>query len=113
MDIQLLLTLLAGHYLADFGLQSRYMAESKKLIFIEAIGFHALTAHAFIHALIAGLLSSSFTVGAFVGITHWIIDMRASTWLNQKLGRKQDLFGIHLDQLLHIAVIALVVLLVV
>ena len=113
MDIQLFLTLLAGHYLADFALQPRFMAESKKLVFLRALGFHTLTAHAFIHALVAGVLSGSLTVAIIIGMTHWIIDLRASKWVSGKLGKQSDLFGINLDQLLHVAVIAATVLIVV
>lgn len=114
MDVQLLLTLLAGHYLADFGLQTKHMVEKKGLVFIDPMGFHALTAHAFIHALLAGLLSGSFAAAVVVGVTHWLIDFgKASVWLQAQLKLKHPPYGIHLDQLLHISVIALVVLLVV
>lgn len=113
MDFQLFLTLVAGHYLADFALQSSFMSESKKLIFLKPIGIHALTGHAFIHALVAGVVSGSFTVATIIGVTHWLIDMRASNWLSAKLGKKGDLFGIHLDQALHLAVILFTVLVVV
>ena len=113
MDYQLFLTLLAGHYLADFALQTPFMAEAKRQVFTKSIGFHALTAHAFIHALIAGLLSGSLAVAVIVGVTHWIIDLRASKPLVKKLNKDTELFGINTDQALHIAVMFVIVLLVV
>ncbi len=114
MDIQLLVTLWAGHYLADFGLQSRFMATSKRLVFIESIGFHLLTAHAFIHGLIAGFIAQDFTTGLVVGATHWLIDFtRSSVFFRDFLASKKiirrkvtsDLYNIHIDQLLHFLVI--------
>lgn len=116
MDIQLLLTLIAGHYLADYGLQTQFMNEIKPKIFIDPAAIHALTAHAAIHGLIIGLLSSSLTVGIVIFVTHWIIDFVRSSELvidffvkNNIIDKKRPrLFGIHLDQSLHIAVIVLV-----
>jgi hypothetical protein len=122
MDLQLLLMLIAGHYLADFALQPQYMAEKKQLVFIEPIGFHALTAHAFIHALVAGLISSNFIVAIAVGITHWLIDFgRGSKLLDDEfphtkgsrnVEQSHGLYGIHLDQALHVLVIYICVILV-
>lgn len=110
MDIQLLLTLIAGHYLADYGLQSRYVAENKGKIFIMPDAFHALTAHAAIHGLVIGLLAGSFNAGLSVAITHWVIDFsRSSEWLMKKLSIKRDrTFSIHIDQVLHVLMIILV-----
>lgn len=116
MDFQLLLILFAGHYLADYALQSRFMSENKKKVFIEPIGIHSLTAHASIHGLIIGLLSGSFSAGIFVAISHWLIDfVRSSDWLADKLvksglidKKRPMLFGIHLDQFLHLLVILIV-----
>ncbi|MDZ7744331.1 MAG: DUF3307 domain-containing protein [Candidatus Saccharibacteria bacterium] len=110
MDFVLLLTLIAGHYLADFGLQSQHMAAKKQLIFLDPMGIHALTSHAFIHAIIAGLLSGSILAAAIIGSAHWLIDFgKASKWLHKKLGKEEGLYGIHVDQALHIAVIFIVV----
>lgn len=109
MDVQLFFILLAGHYLADFALQPRFMAETKQLVFIEAIGFHSLTAHAFVHALIAGILSGSFAAAAVIGGAHWLIDLRSSRVVQGLFGKKSSLFGINIDQTLHILVILFVV----
>lgn len=105
MSFQLLLTLWAGHYLADFGLQTKMMAEKKKFIFKEAIGFHALAAHAFIHGLIAGVITQNFTAGFVVGALHWLVDLRAAEVVKERFNTKKDLFGIHMDQFLHFLVI--------
>lgn len=119
MDLQLFLLLLAGHYLADFALQPQFMAEKKRLVFIESWGFHNLTAHAFIHGLTAGLLSQRLSIAIIVGITHWIIDFgKASQLLDDKFPHTKGarsgeqahgLYGINIDQALHIAVLILAV----
>lgn len=117
----LLLLLWAGHYLADFPLQPSFVAEKKGLCFVESIGFHCLTSHAFVHALVAGLLSGSFAIGAVVGVTHWLIDFGKSSvllrsWPHTAGARKgpqtTGLYGINIDQALHFTVIALAVILI-
>jgi len=115
MDWQLFFTLIAGHYLADFGLQLPYMAEKKAKAFVEPIGFHVLTAHAAIHGLVAGVISGHFWVGVFVAVTHWIIDFgKASDLIDNRFphtagarrnGQTHGMYGIHLDQTLHILVL--------
>lgn len=117
MDIKLLIILWAGHYLADFSLQTQFMSQTKGKIFIEPIGFHTLTGHAFVQGLVIGLLAQNYGAGLAVGVTHWIIDFFRSSeriieFLIKKKVLKQSkdkLFGIHIDQLLHLSVILLVV----
>jgi hypothetical protein len=117
MNIELLVTLWAGHYLADFPLQPAFVAEKKALVFIESIGFHCLTAHAFIHGLVAGMITQNFGAGVAVGLTHWAIDFGKSSKLLKNLphtkgarNQFQDtgFYGINVDQMLHFLVIALV-----
>lgn len=118
MNFELLVTLWAGHYLADFPLQPAFVADLKKKIFQESIGFHCLTAHAFIHGLVAGLLTQNFGAGLVVGATHWLIDAGKSSELiddrfpHTKGARRgpqtAGLYGINIDQALHFIVIALV-----
>lgn len=112
--LQLLIFLWAGHYLADFPLQPAFVAEKKALVFIESIGFHCLTAHAFIHGLVAGLITQNFTAGIVVGLTHWAIDFGKSSKLLKNLphtkGARNEFqdtgfYGINIDQLLHFLVI--------
>lgn len=115
---QLLLALWAGHYLADFPLQPAFVADKKGLCFIESIGFHCLTGHAFIHGLVAGAISGQFWIGVVVAVTHWIIDFGKASQLlvnvpHTKGARKgsqtSGLYGINVDQSLHFLVIAVAV----
>lgn len=118
--IELLVILWAGHYLADFPLQPAFVAEMKKKILLESIGFHCLTAHAFIQGLVAGIITQRFWVGVFVGATHWLIDFGKSCQLlddrfpHTKGARVEGiqtagLYGINVDQALHFAVMVIVV----
>lgn len=119
MDYKLLLLLVAVHYLADFALQTEYMAQNKQVTFIKSIGFHTLTAHAFIHGLVAGVITQSYTIGVIVGTTHWIIDFfKASKLIDNKYphtkgarknGQTHGMYGINVDQFLHILVLVLCV----
>lgn len=117
MSVELLITLWAGHYLADFPLQPAFVAEKKGLVFIESIGFHCLTSHAFIHGLVAGTITHNFGMGLIVGGTHWIIDFFKSSqllknWPHTRGARRSPqttgLYGINVDQLLHFLVILFV-----
>ena len=120
MNWQLFFTLLAGHYLADFALQDRYMAEGKAKVFKEAMGFHLLTAHAAIHGLVAGFITHNFTAGLIVALSHWVIDfLKASEYVDNRFphtagarrnGQRVGLYGINIDQTLHILVLLAVVL---
>jgi hypothetical protein len=114
--IQLLVILWAGHYLADFPLQPAFVADNKKKILLESIGFHCLTAHAFIQGLVAGAITHNFVAGLIVGLTHWAIDFGKSCQLlddhfpHTKGARVKGiqtagLYGINVDQALHFAVI--------
>lgn len=117
MNVELLITLWAGHYLADFPLQPAFVAEKKGLAFIESIGFHCLTSHAFIHGLVAGAITQNFAAGLIVGSTHWLIDFGKSSqllknWPHTKGARRgpqtTGLYGINIDQTLHFLVILFV-----
>jgi hypothetical protein len=111
MDMQLLLIMWAGHYLSDYPLQSPYMAERKAYALKTSEGTHALTAHAFIHGLVAGVITQNLAAAIAVATTHWIIDFgKASVLL--KRGKRTGLYGINVDQLLHLTVIAAVCLMV-
>ena len=123
MNYELLLLLIGGHYLADFGLQTRHMAETKGKVFVTAAGFHNLTAHAAIHGFIAGLITQSMSAGLFVFITHWIIDfLKASVMLTDRFphtsgarkdGQRSGLYGLNIDQALHLSVLFVVALVIV
>jgi hypothetical protein len=118
MNAELLVILWAGHYLADFPLQPAFVASEKRKIFRESIGFHCLTAHAFIHGLVAGTITQNFYAGLFVGTTHWLIDFGKSyqgftdKWPHTKGARNEfqeyGLYGINVDQALHFLMILIV-----
>lgn len=120
---ELFFTLLAGHYLADYGLQTSHMATLKAKALVEAGGTHILTAHAAIHGLIAGLITQNFMAGVIVAASHWLIDFcKASELITDRFphtkgarqhGQTVGLYGINVDQSLHITVLAIVVWLVV
>ncbi|KKL67724.1 hypothetical protein LCGC14_2132150 [marine sediment metagenome] len=119
--IELFLLLAAGHYLADFPLQGDAIARNKGKVFVESVGFHALTAHAAIHALVAAgvaMVLGYDWLWAFlvVGATHWLIDFGKSwerwpdSWRITDGARwpgnpdARGLYGINVDQALHMAV---------
>ncbi len=126
MELQSLVIFWAGHYLADFPLQPHFMAKNKGLVFIESIGFHCLAAHAFIQGLVAGAIASAlgleswFLFGLIVGVTHWVIDFgKSSQLLDDRFphtagarmgGQRFGLYGINIDQALHLLVMTLCVL---
>jgi hypothetical protein len=120
MHWHLFFYLLAGHYLADFALQTQHMAEKKAKVFKEAMGFHVLTGHAAIHGLVAAVISHNFTVGIIVALSHWVIDfLKASEYMDDRFphtaGARRNsqtvgLYGINIDQTLHILVLLAVVL---
>ncbi len=127
--IELLLAFVAAHYVADFPLQGDMIARNKGLVFFQAIGFHCLTAHAIIHAALAGLVVAALGfpwVAPFlaVAVTHWLIDFGKS-WVGFGVEKGLDihltkgaragpqtcgLYGINVDQALHMAVLLVVAL---
>jgi len=121
MPIETLMLLWAGHYLADFPLQPDFVAKNKGKVFVEAIGFHCLTAHAFIHGLVAAGVAVALGYGwlvpfVVVAASHWIIDFGKSwerwpeNWRITDAARwagnpdAGGLYGINVDQALHFAV---------
>lgn len=123
--IEAFLLFAAGHYLADFPLQPAFVAQKKGRVFFEAIGFHCLTAHAMIHALVAAVIAvvlGHHWLMAFlvVGVTHWLIDFgkawdgwpegwqitQGAKWEGKPDAR--GLYGINLDQALHMLVLVIV-----
>lgn len=99
--------LLAGHALADFALQSPWMAQAKNRNrkvdpatippgqTPQTIWPYVLTAHALIHGLTVALILGH-VVGIYCGIgetvAHWVIDF----------GKCENKYGIHMDQALHV-----------
>ena len=79
-----------GHAVADFGLQSPWMSENKRRGG-EMWGL-VLSAHGLIHAGAVYLITGNvwLSVGEFAA--HWLID----------LGKGEGLYGVGIDQTLHI-----------
>jgi hypothetical protein len=90
----LLLVLLAGHALADFPLQGRFLAEGKNRH--TSVGRlwwpHALTAHALIHGGFVTILTGSAALGLAEVAAHWLTD-----WL-----KCEGKIGVHVDQTIHL-----------
>jgi hypothetical protein len=96
---------LAGHALVDFAAQSDRMAASKARRSTPtdpgaAPWYYWLTAHALLHGAAVGLVVKLFDYGWYnvVGFAlaetaaHWAIDF----------GKVERLYGVHIDQVLHI-----------
>ncbi|HEY2909496.1 MAG TPA: DUF3307 domain-containing protein [Gemmataceae bacterium] len=101
----MLFYLLAGHALMDFALQTEPMAVCKcrranHPLQQSVPWFYWLTAHALLHGAIVGViiqwstgnagLAVAFAIAEFV--VHWFIDF----------GKCEKLYGIHVDQALHV-----------
>ncbi|MGB0991923.1 MAG: DUF3307 domain-containing protein [Akkermansiaceae bacterium] len=92
----------AGHALADFPLQGRFLSFAKNRHADLSSFFpnetpprhvwvHALSCHALIHAAFVGLITGSVIFAAAELILHWLIDYaKCEGWT-----------GFHTDQLLH------------
>ncbi|KKK80235.1 hypothetical protein LCGC14_2825530 [marine sediment metagenome] len=100
------------------------IARNKGKVLFESIGFHCLTAHAMIHAGLAGLAAALLGfpwVLPFlaVGVSHWLLDFCKSwrgfrTWHLTRGARKGPqecgLWGINIDQAFHVLVLVILAL---
>jgi hypothetical protein len=75
-SFQILFLLMAGHALADFSLQTEFMAigKNRNTELGKDHWFYCLTGHAFIQGGIVLLLTGSLGLGITETILHWIID---------------------------------------
>jgi hypothetical protein len=88
--LQIFWWLLIGHALADYGIQSEYVATARSR---KVVGwFYPLTAHALIHGGIVAVVTGSIGLGIAEFVAHWFIDF----------GKGEGAYGIHADQFLHI-----------
>ncbi len=96
-----LFLLLAAHALADFGLQTEFVArfKSSQIKFKDGVTkrphlvwLHVLAAHSLIHGLMVYLVLGHLGLAVAETFTHAAIDHAKS----------QNRFGFHTDQLLHI-----------
>jgi hypothetical protein len=101
----MLLFLLAGHALMDYALQSEAMATCKcrranSPLQQSVPWYYWLTAHALLHGAAVGLLIQWGYVDWYLAVwfaaaetvAHWLIDF----------GKCEKLYGIHIDQALHV-----------
>ena len=74
MDI--LLLLIAAHFLVDYPLQGDFLARGKnRMSPIEGVPFwHPLTAHATIHGGFVGIITGSAVLGIAETVIHWLTD---------------------------------------
>lgn len=94
--LTLMFLLIAGHAIADYPLQSEFMAIGKGSREKPHNGvpwYYCLGSHCLVHGLVVYLITSSAVLGAVETVLHWFIDdAKCRKWTN-----------IHIDQLLHIA----------
>ena len=95
--------LLCGHAMADFALQSEWIATNKnrharknldtqKLYKAQIIWPYLMSAHSLIHGLMVFLITGKLLLGVAETVVHWIIDFaKCERW-----------FGFHTDQFLHV-----------
>lgn len=90
----LLLLMLTAHSLADFPLQTPFLAEGKNRHspLGKEIWPYALSAHALIHGGFVGAITGSVVLGSAETVAHWITD-----WLKCE-GR----IGLPTDQAIHV-----------
>ena len=99
---ELFLTLAMGHFLGDFGLQSDRMAVEKCPGKDQTLPWQWwLTAHAGIHAFLVTLITGSAWLGLAEWLVHALID----------IGKCRHVYGLGMDQLLHLSCKALWVIL--
>jgi hypothetical protein len=86
--------LVIGHFVADYTLQTDFIAQRKsKWNSIPAVPwYYVLTAHAATHAAAVGIITGSPLLAALELIWHWIIDHL----------KCMGLTSIHIDQFLHV-----------
>lgn len=91
----ILALLIVGHCLADYPLQGEFLSRGKNRFSPtpDIPWYHAMFAHASIHAGFVGVITGSIWLGLAEFVLHWIIDDR-------KCAGK---ISFDMDQLLHIA----------
>lgn len=99
----ILFLLLSGHAVADFALQTEWVAVNKnrniRLKYpleerakLQVIWPYLLTSHALRHGLMVFLVTQKLVLGIAETIVHWIVDyLKCEGW-----------YGFHTDQIIHI-----------
>lgn len=93
VDMDLLFLFLFAHALGDFAFQSSHMVEMKHPKKNPESWYIYLSAHSVIHGGLVGFFSGSFLIAILETLCHFLIDF----------GKCQGKYGIHHDQLLHLA----------
>jgi hypothetical protein len=99
----LIFLLLCGHAVADFALQTEWIATNKNRHVrlklspemqkqTQVIWPHLLTAHALHHGLMVYLVTQRLSLGIAETVAHWLTDF----------GKCEKWFGFHTDQGIHI-----------
>lgn len=103
--ITLIFKLLAGHALADYALQTDWVAKNKNRHAIpvgynpelhgpmQTVWPYVLSSHALIHGLMVYAATGSVVLAYAETVAHWLIDF----------GKCEKWYGIHTDQALHVA----------
>jgi hypothetical protein len=99
-----LFLMLVGHAVADYALQSDFMATNKNRNAVpkgydparhgpmQTIWPYVLSAHALIHGGMVYLVTGSIALAVAETVSHWVIDF----------GKCEKWYGIHTDQWAHI-----------
>lgn len=92
--VEIFLRLLMGHAVADFGLQSDWVAINKNrhLNKTPVNWWYVMAAHALIHGAMVTIVTGNAGLGLTETVCHFLIDCgKCETW-----------YGIHVDQFLHV-----------
>lgn len=102
--MEILFKLFCGHALADFALQTEWIAKNKSRHAGVPAGYdpklhgppqsiwvYVLTSHALIHGAFVFAATGSAALGMAETVAHWLIDF----------GKCERKYGIHTDQALH------------
>ncbi len=95
MVLSLFFLLVLGHFVADYPLQTDFVAKFKcRKNSLEAVPwFYVMAGHAATHALVVVVLTGSPLLGLCELVAHYLIDVaKCESWT-----------GIHTDQLFHVA----------
>lgn len=94
-----LIRLLLAHFVADFGLQTRYMVRHKSWLSV------SMLVHIVLVCLCVFLFTFSWRIALVIAMSHWLIDGVKKKW-GHYLGGEARVFLA--DQLLHLLVLLLV-----
>jgi hypothetical protein len=99
----LLFLLFCGHAIADFALQTTWIAIHKNRHFVDnllpgekvmeqTVWPWVLTAHSLHHGLMVFLITQRLSLGLMETVVHWVTDF----------GKSEKWYGFHIDQVLHL-----------